>query len=247
MIKNNNENNWFEEWFNSPYYHILYKNRNDEEAKLFISNILTYLKPKQNDVFVDVACGKGRHSIFIHKLGYTIDGFDLSENSINHAKKHETADLKFYINDIRVPIKTDYYNYAFNLFTSFGYFENDSDNQLSINSITQSLKKNGLLVLDFMNCAKTIHSLKKQEIKSINNINFKISKELIDGYIVKNINFEDKGFEYHFQEKVKALTLNNFKTYFNLANLKIEAIFGDYNLSPFDENNSERLILIAKK
>jgi SAM-dependent methyltransferase len=247
MLQNKNEKEWFEEWFDSPYYHVLYKDRDSTEAQQFITNLITYLKPNQLDLFLDVACGKGRHAIFVEQLGYQIDGFDLSENSIAIAKKQENKNLKFYVNDIRVPLKTNHYNFAFNLFTSFGYFENENDNQIAINAIAKSLKQDGILVLDFMNCKKVLNQLEKQETKSINNISFNICKNFNDGYIVKDIMFTDKGNTYNFQEKVKALSLNQFKKYFNTANLKIEAIFGDYYLNNFDENNSERLILVAKK
>ncbi|NQX98132.1 MAG: hypothetical protein HRT73_09675, partial [Flavobacteriales bacterium] len=48
MKKNSENSEWFEDWFDSPYYHILYKNRDDKEAKDFISNLINYLKPGTN-------------------------------------------------------------------------------------------------------------------------------------------------------------------------------------------------------
>jgi len=54
--------NWFEHWFNSPYYHILYKDRNEKEAQIFIDNLISYLQiPKKSNI-LDIACGNGRHS-----------------------------------------------------------------------------------------------------------------------------------------------------------------------------------------
>ncbi|MBL4593027.1 MAG: class I SAM-dependent methyltransferase [Flavobacteriales bacterium] len=244
-VKKNTE--WFEEWFDSPYYHILYKNRDDKEAKEFISNLIDYLKPLKDVFFLDVACGKGRHSVYINKLGFNIDGFDLSENSINIAKKQETDSLHFYTNDIRNPLKPNYYSVAFNLFTSFGYFEKEQDNQLAINSIAESLKEGGVLVLDFMNCKKVLNNLTKKEAKIIDEITFNITRDFKNGYIIKDINFTNSNVDFNFQEKVKAISLDDFKSYFTAANLKIEAIFGDYQLNAFDEDTSDRLILVAKK
>ena len=40
------------------------------------------------------------------------------------------------------------YNYVFNLFTSFGYFENKKDNILVVQGISKALKKNGILLRD---------------------------------------------------------------------------------------------------
>jgi len=238
---------WFEDWFDSKFYHILYKNRDYSEAKKFIDNLINHFTPKKTDVFCDVACGKGRHAKYINKLGFKVDGFDLSKNSILSAKKSESENLHFYTNDIRTPLKTNAYNFAFNLFTSFGYFEQEEDNQKSIDSIAQSIKNNGVLVLDFMNCNKVINNLTQSESKVVDKITFNISRTVVDGFITKNINFKDQDQEYYFQEKVKAITFETFKSYFKAANLKIEATFGDYNLNAFDLQHSDRLILVARK
>ena len=95
--------NWFITWFNTPYYHLLYKNRNQSEAEHFIQHLLQQLKPSEEAIFLDVACGKGRHSKFIHKNGYYINGIDLSsgvEESKGLKSNTKINDLfkKFYDN-----------------------------------------------------------------------------------------------------------------------------------------------------
>ena len=248
MEKVNKKNTeWFEYWFDSPFYHILYKNRDDKEAQAFISKLITLLNPNKESLFVDVACGKGRHAMFLNSLGYTVDGFDLSENSITNAQLKETSTLQFFTNDIREPLKRNHYDFAFNLFTSFGYFDDENDNQKAINAIAESLNTNGILVLDFMNSIKVIQHLNKQETKEIDTIKFNIKRSFTNGHIVKDINFEAENIQYQYQEKVKSISLEAFKNYFLKANLTIDAIFGDYDLNPFELENSDRLILVARK
>ena len=247
MQNKQNNVNWFEEWFDSNYYHLLYKNRDCIEAEHFINNILNYLAPKKNAKILDVACGKGRHAIFLNKQGFSVDAFDLSKNSILEAKKCETATLKFYVNDIREPLKTNFYHFAFNIFTSFGYFVDEKDNQKSMDAIANSLTKNGVLIIDFFNANYTLSNLKTTETKTIEHITFNITKEIENNFIIKHIQFNDKKIDFHFTEKVQLLHLSDFKNYLANAGLVIEAIFGDYCLNPFHENNSERLIIIAKK
>ena len=240
-------NDWFIDWFNSPYYHILYKDRDDIEAKKFIFNLINHLRPQKNSLIQDVACGKGRHSVYMASLGFKVDGFDLSENSIEHAKKNETDLLKFFVNDIRIPLNHNYYNFAFNLFTSFGYFDSYQDNQKAINSIAESLTADGVLVLDFMNCNKVINNLTNKEIKIVDDIQFNITRSYSNGHIVKDIEFKDQESTFQYQENVQAISLSEFKNYFNTAKLNIESIFGDYQLNTFDIENSDRLIIIARK
>ena len=57
---------WFESWFDSKYYHILYQNRDDNEAKYFIDNLLDAFHFKKGARLLDLACGKGRHSIYLN-------------------------------------------------------------------------------------------------------------------------------------------------------------------------------------
>ena len=236
--------NWFEEWFDSPFYHILYKNRNDAEAEKFITNLVQFLKPQKNQLFVDVACGKGRHSLFLNTLGYSVDGFDLSTNSIKSAQQKETPTLHFFVNDIRVPLKKNYYDFAFNLFTSFGYFDTEDDNQKAINAIAESLNEEGILVLDFMNAHKVIKNLQASETKTIDGIDFQSKRYVENGFIVQDISFNAEGQPYHYQELVKALTLNDFERMFAQANIQLLDVFGDYKLNTFNKYSSERLIMI---
>ncbi|MGE0560696.1 MAG: class I SAM-dependent methyltransferase [Flavobacteriales bacterium] len=247
MEINQDKNSWFEAWFDSHYYHLLYKNRDYIEAEHFIKNLLNYLQPTPNCKMLDVACGKGRHAIYINKLGYKTDAFDLSENSILEAKNHENNGLRFYINDIRQPLKSNYYDCAFNLFTSFGYFSDENDNQQSVDAMASSLKKDGVLVIDFLNVNHILSNLKTLETKKIEHITFDITKEIDNGFIIKHIKFNDNNTDFHFTERVKMLLLTNFKNYLSNSGLTLTAIFGDYSLNPFDEKNSERLIIIAKK
>lgn len=238
---------WFECWFDSPYYHVLYKNRDFSEAELFIDNLIQLLNPEKTNRFLDVGCGKGRHAIYLNKKGFDVTGIDLSKKSIACAKLSENETLHFYTHDMRKLFRTNYFDFALNLFTSFGYFENERDNYVVINSASKALKPNGTFVLDFMNSKKVIANLVSEETKIVEGIEFKISKTVEDNFIVKKIQFTDKGKAYQFEECVKALTLNDFEKYFEANKLKIVHLRGNYKLEEFDEERSERLIIVARK
>ncbi len=60
----NKKTEWFASWFDTSYYHILYKHRDDSEAQEFIRNLVSFLNIKKENRLLDLACGKGRHSIF---------------------------------------------------------------------------------------------------------------------------------------------------------------------------------------
>lgn len=241
-----NTKTWFSEWFNTHYYHILYKNRNNDEAQNFIQNLVSFLKLPKDHSILDLACGKGRHSIYLNSLGYPVIGADLSENSIDYANQFANNKLKFIVQDMRKPfsIKVDA---VFNMFTSFGYFDDDNDDIKVLKNIEACLSENGVAVVDYMNVNKVIKNLVKAETVERDDIEFRIKRHVTDGFITKEINLTEKEEELYFQERVKAIDLDKFKHYCTQANLKIKHIFGDYNLSEFNVSTSDRLILILTK
>ena len=242
---NKSTKHWYASWFDTPYYHILYKDRDYTEAQVFMDNLTNYLNLPENGKILDLACGKGRHSIYLNKLGYNVTGVDLSEQSIQYAKQFENYSLKFEVHDMSKPYP-DNFDAVFNLFTSFGYFEDESCNLNTINSIKQELNPNGFGVIDFMNVNNVIDNLVSQDIKTVDGIDFKQNRRVEDGYIIKDITFEENGEQFSFQERVKAFTLDGFQDLFNEANVHLLDIFGDYKLQKYHPNTSERLIMIFK-
>lgn len=239
---------WFGEWFNSPYYHVLYKNRDNAEARKFIDNLTGHLQISHEHQLMDLACGKGRHAIYLNKKGYDVTGLDLSEENIKHAKQFANERLHFEVHDMRLSYENQQFDFVFNLFTSFGYFETKKEHEAAVASVAQSLKPEGKFILDFLNPYTVIHHLIPEEIKTIDNIEFHITKDISpDDYIVKNIRFNDDNKDYHFVEKVKALMRKDFLQYFEKAGLEIISIFGDYDLSPYVAEESDRMIFEVEK
>ena len=237
--------NWFVSWFDTPYYHILYKERNYREAQVFMDNLTHYLNLPEKAKVLDLACGKGRHSIYLNQLGYEVLGADLSENSITEANKNQNETLHFKVHDMREPFE-DKFDAIFNLFTSFGYFENEEDNLTTLKAMKESLTEYGFAVIDFMNVTQVVNNLVAEEIKTVENIEFHIKRYEKEGYIYKEIDFEDQGEKFHFIEKVKALTLKDFEELMEEAGIYLLDIFGDYKLKKFHKTESERLIMIFK-
>lgn len=238
---------WFQYWFNSPYYHILYQQRNDAEAEFFIDNLTDYLKPQIESRILDIACGKGRHSIYLNKKGFDVTGIDLSEQSIKYAKQFENDHLHFSMHDMRQLFYINYFDIAVNLFTSFGYFDTERQHVKALKSFRKAIKVDGCLVIDYFNTENIINNLNCKESKEIDGIKFQIGKTVLDGKIIKHIDFEADGKKYHFEERVQAFTFDDFERMLSAAGMWIEKTFGDYALNDYDKAKSDRLILICKK
>lgn len=238
---------WFQYWFNSPYYHILYSQRNDAEAEFLIDNLSAYLRPAAASRILDIACGRGRHSIYLNKKGYDVTGIDLSEQSIKFAQQFEQKNLHFYVHDMRKLAYINYFDIAMNLFTSFGYFDTEKDHVNALKSFRKSIKDDGTVVIDYFNTNKILKNLTHKETKIVDGIEFHLNKFVSDGKIIKHINFEHRDKSFAFEERVQAFSLADFERMLEKSGLRIDALFGSYGLEPFDENKSDRLILICKK
>ena len=239
------EKEWFENWFDTSFYHILYDYRNDDEAKLFMSNLIGFLDLNQGDTILDLPCGKGRHSLFLHSQGFNTTGADLSANSIMHAKQFEKEHLSFEIHDMRNPLKGKY-DLIFNLFTSFGYFNQETTNIKVLENFKNALNTNGHVVVDFLNLNKVIKTLVPEQLIIKKGVEFLIKKRVTENFIIKEIDVNYQGEVHHYMEKVQALDLIKMKYFAQAAGLDIQHVFGDYELNPFDGTNSDRLILIMQ-
>ncbi len=249
---------WFADWFDSPYYHILYQNHNEQSAKDFIDNLFKKLTPQYATLhptsfykILDLACGKGRHSRYMASKGFDVTGTDLSENSIRFARQFESENLSFFEHDMRKPFRINYFDYIFNIFTSFGYFDKDEDNVTALKCVHDGLKDDGTFILDYFNATWVRHKMKPSYTETAGNIVFNIEKHIENGHIYKTISFEVEENSvkkhYRFQEKVRLFSLQDFETIFEKADFEIVEKYGDYELNDFNEETSNRLIIKAKK
>jgi SAM-dependent methyltransferase len=243
------EQAWYKGWFNSSFYHKLYFERDEKEATAFINKLITHLTPGANSRMLDVACGKGRHSKTLAALGFTVTGIDISEDSITYAKQFENNNLDFFVHDMRLPFYANYFDYAFNFFTSFGYFKTRREHDDSIRTIANSLKSGGLFVIDFLNVHYAEERLVHNELKEISGTKYDIHRWDNETHFYKKITVTDaslsKPFEY--TEQVAKFSLGDFTDMLSYQSLQVQEVFGDYQLGKYDIRKTPRLIVIAKK
>lgn len=237
---------WFENWFDTHYYKILYQHRNDEEAQFFIRNLLKFIPLNSEEWILDLACGRGRYAKFIHHLGYKVYGLDLSKKSIIEAKKFENSHLQFEVQDMRNFYLPQKFQLILSLFTSFGYFENIDDNLLVLKNVYNHLLPNGYFVLDFLHSDWVLKHLVPHETKLLNNIHFEIHKYIENQKIVKKILITEGTQFYTFYEKVSLFTPKDLQEMLEKTGFKIINQFGDYELQPLNSESS-RIILWVQK
>jgi SAM-dependent methyltransferase len=239
---------WFENWFGSPFYKILYQNRDELEAQAFVQNLINYLQPLPGSRMLDIACGEGRYAVQLAEQGYDVTGIDISRISIEKAKAHENDNLHFYVQDMRFPFYINYFDYAFNFFTSFGYFAHARDHSMAAKAFASALKKGGILVIDYLNYEHLLANLVPEETVQRGSYTFQIKRKLENNHVLKTISFTDADNKpRQYTESVATFKLGEFINIFKPAGLSLINTFGDYQLKAYHPIDSPRMIMIFKK
>jgi len=238
---------WFAEWFDSPYYHMLYKNHGEDEAKKTLDNLLCALDLAPGARILDLACGKGRHSKYLADKGFDVTGLDISSSSISFARQYEHPRLAFYRHDMRLPFRVNYYDSVMNMFTSFGYFKTDRDHLRTLKNVWKNLKPGGLFLLDYFNAEWVRRHLVRSEVKTVDNIEFHLKRNIRGGCVFKHVAFVLGGRRMAFHERVRLFTLADFRQMLAAAGLDLVRTYGDYDLRAFDPLDAKRLIMTARK
>lgn len=238
---------WFRRWFDSTYYHKLYAHRDEQEARNFIDALICQLQPSSDSSIIDVGCGTGRHCKYLASKGFQVTGIDLAFSNIKEARKSAGKSLHFYRHDMRIPFGNKNFDYVFNFFTSFGYFK-ESEHTVVIRNMSEALKDDGMLVLDYLNPVYAEKNLVAAEQREIDGITYNITRWADDKYMYKKIAIDDSDMPGSFEhtEKVAKFSLRDFEEMFLLNNLRISQVYGDYSLGEFSDD-SPRLIMIAGK
>lgn len=243
---------WFEEWFDSPLYEKLYANRNEEEAAL-LADLIEEVIPKQTFTrILDLGCGRGRHSITLATRGYRVTGVDLSPEAIkkarNRAEKEKLENVTFLEGDMREPVEGQF-DAILNLFTTFGYFLDDEENDRVLKNASGMLPENGRLMIDFLNPSYVARNLVPQESGAFRKVEYTIRRFIEKGMVFKEITFHAPDAEepLTYTERVKLYDVDWFRVHLSDAGFSIIQTFGDYRGGRYMPEKSSRLIMLCSK
>ncbi len=241
---------WYEDWFADERYLALYHHRNNEEASCALDLIEKVTEIGKDSAILDLACGAGRHSINLAKRGYkNITAIDLSPTLILEAKKNAEAEgVKIHFKQQDMRLFDGSFDLIMNLFTSFGYFEHDEENEGVILRVGRSLKSGGYFILDFFNAGMIRGGLSPHDEKVIpSGERIEQFRKIINDRIEKKILIHSEDVTSEFNESVRLFELQDFERMFENAGISIKQKFGNYFGKPFEAGSSPRLILVGKK
>lgn len=241
---------WFVSWFQHPLYLKLYQHRDSNEAQTTIETILQHTGLGRGAKVLDIACGAGRHAVELAKHGMEVSANDLSEFLILEAKAlAEEANQNLYFSqlDMRRIEFNGIFDMVVQLFTSFGYFKSQAEDQNVLNRVYNALKPEGWYVLDFFNANYVKANLIASSHKTFEDITVTEERKIESGRVTKYINITHDMETLSFTESVMLYQPSTLREMLNKAGFKIVKECGDYHGNEFDPSISPRFMVIAKK
>ena len=238
------EADWFEEWFGDDYLRI-YQHRDEPEAERAIDLIAAHVRGREIQAVLDLACGAGRHSKALCERWWTV-GLDLSAALLRVARR-EDAEAPYVRADMReLPFADRSFDLVVNLFTSFGYFEDDREQAKVLTCVRDVLKPGGAFVIDFLNASQVRRNLVPYDERVENGVTIQQSRIISpdNRFVEKTICLRERGREY--VERVRLLSAGDLERMLEKAGFDVLHCFGDYTGAAWSEN-SPRTILFASR
>ncbi len=218
-----------------------------------VSGILKITAAKKNWRVLDLPCGAGRHSLELAQRGLSVTGVDYSADFIKvasaAAKKQKNSPF-FQQGDMRKLSFHNEFDLALNLFTSFGYFKNPSDDLKALKQYYAALKPGGLLLIDTINPGflEAHQTLKSWDALTDGTYLLRESQPFSkDGIDRAHWIFLKNGKKTEMFSEIRTYTPEKLSALLKKAAFTPKATYGCLSGSPYYKTKSFRVVVLAQK
>lgn len=244
---------WYERSFGEDYL-LVYRHRDTQGAREEVDHMVNWLKLPKEARVLDLCCGMGRHSMALVEAGFEVTGVDLSEVLLREARKNDPGQLVTWLQaDMRnLPLAGEF-DAVVNLFSSFGYFEEDREHIQVLREIKRMLKPTGRFIIDYLNPSYVEDHLIPESERMDGNQRIVERREIKDGYVMKRIwisqvdkrEGSSQADTREYLERIKLYTAEQFTDMLGEAGLILEQIYGSHAGESYDPARSSRMILLG--
>lgn len=234
-------------WFDSVYYDLLKGEVFKQHSFSLIQGILEHLDITSDNKIMDLSCAQGNLAFQLALKGYHVNGFETSKSKLKEARQYKQANLSYYLHNFNDNLGINYYSFAYILDSHFGRLESEEEQINFLKNIKKALKPNGYFLIDFVNIFTYLPNLPQQRFHKINNVHYQLRSQQKQQFIQTAVKVHDGSFQGTFIDQLHIHFRDSFEYLLLRAGLRIVRCYGDYQMNPYIEETSSRLILLIEK
>src|SRR5262245_42600732 len=248
------EKPWYESLFEGEDYLRSYQETlAGMDARREVDFLVRELALRPGARVLDLCCGQGRHAGELARRWALVVGQDLSGYLLGRAReaaREAGVELELIQRDMReIPWQAEF-DAAVNLFTAFGYFEDDRENFQVLEGIARALKPGGKFCLDLISFPWLMRNFQSRGWARGDAGILMVDDRHMDwmsGFQTgERLLIEADGSRKRLRYRIRLFATHEIVDWLRRAGLEPRALFGDWNGAPFDLE-SQRLIVVAEK
>jgi SAM-dependent methyltransferase len=245
-----------EQWsrfFKEAYFPLYAPFLPSERTIQEVDDLLRLLRLPPDSTVLDLACGYGRHALLLAQRGYQVTGFDNSEHLLRLAQQSDAVaqrvQVRWIHGDMRDIPFTNEFDAVLSLFSSFGYFEEEEENQRVLHQVQRALKPEGLLLMDLISQLRLVRNFSPSGITRYNNGLIVAEERHFDLLTGRNevcvtLLYPD-GRRQEYRHSMRVYTPQELGSMCAIAGLPVQAYYGGLDGSPLTLES--RLVIVGRK
>jgi SAM-dependent methyltransferase len=243
---------WYEDdAFWDTWASFLFSQDRWENAPEEVANLTSLMKIRPGALVLDLCCGPGRHSLELARRGYSVVGVDRTRKYLQKARrlaKKEGLKIEFVQEDMKSFCRTDTFDAAVNLFTSFGFFEDPKDDERVARNVYRSLKDGGVFLIDVIGKERLARIFQERDWYEIDGAIMleerKITKNW--GWLENRWIMLKAGKAEEFKLSLRPYSAVELSTLLSGCGFAAIEVYGDLAGAPYD-HEAKRLVVVARK
>jgi len=244
---------WWETYFGDLFLRLFATRATPEGTEQEVAGVLALLDPRPGARILDLGCGQGRHAVILGRLGYSVAGLDRSAVLLGRAQeaaREARGQVAWVLGDMRFLPFGQEFDACVSLLTSFGYFDDEAENEGVLHQIYGVLRPGGTLFLDLPNRGRQTHNGDLRPASRHRYGEATILEETrfdpVTSRSTTTNTWLEGGQAESITHSVRHYAAPEITAMLRRAGLEPLALYGDVDGSPYGDG-SKRLIVVARK
>ncbi len=243
---------WYKTFFGTDYLRIYSPFLPPERTAREVAGTIKLLNLPPDSSLLDLCCGTGRHALPLAQQGYRVTGLDQNENFLQQAQAEAEAKgikVRWVQSDMRlIPFENEF-DAVINIFTSFGYLEDEDEDLRVLQQIQHALKPGGHFLLETIYQPRVMRNYSPHGIIRYNDGLIVLEERHLDLLGSRNeigiTMLFPEGQRAEHRQSIRVYTLTELVRMLAAVGIQMQAYYGDLDGSPLTLDS--RLVIVGQK